>query len=209
MVLYVVLNFKRIEAGTLSEAQRRRGRRIALAILAVCAAPVVAAWLAYFVWPPESRGNYGELIEPRPLADPELHRADGGVFRMSALRGKWVLVHIDAGACGAYCRQKLLYMRQVRLAQGREMDRIERVWLVTDDAPIDRALLLAHEGIRVARTAGSRILAEFPAAQGRGAEDHVYVVDPLGNLMLRFPRDADPSGMRQDLSRLLRASRIG
>ena len=189
-----------------SEA-RSRGRRIALAILAVCAAPVIAAWLAYFVWPLESRENYGELLEPRLLPDPELRLADGGSLRLSALRGKWVMLQVDGGACDAYCQQKLLHMRQVRLAQGRNSDRVERVWLVDDDVPLDRAQLSAQEGAHVARASGSRILIEFPP--GSGIHDHIYVVDPLGNLMLRFPRDPDPNLIRKDLSRLLRVSRIG
>jgi len=76
-----------------------------LVILAICATPTVAAWLAYFVWPPQSRTNYGELIEPRPLPDLELRRLDGTPFRLSQLRGKWVLLQIDSGACGDGCRR--------------------------------------------------------------------------------------------------------
>ena len=166
-----------------------------LAILAVCAAPVVAAWIAYFVWPPASRSNYGELIEPRPLPG------------MSALRGKWLLVQIDAAECGGACRRKLLYMRQARLTQGRDMERIERVWLVADGAPIDPALLREFDGTIVLRAEGGALLKEFPAP--RAAADHIYLVDPLGNLVLRYPPDPDPGGLKRDLSRLLRASRIG
>src|SRR5262245_33411526 len=79
--------------------QQRRGRRVALLILALCAAPTVAAWFAYFVWQPQSRTNYGDLIEPHPLSDPELRRLDGGAFRLSQLRGRWVLLQIDSAAC--------------------------------------------------------------------------------------------------------------
>lgn len=186
---------------------RRRGRRLALAILAVCAAPFVAAWFAYFVWQPQSRMNYGELIETRPLIDPELHRLDGAPFRLSQLRGKWVLLQLDSGACADACRRKLLYMRQLRLAQGGEMERIERVWLVTDRAAPDISLLHDYDGAYVVRAAGSPIVAEFPAA--RSASDHIYIVDPLGNLMLRFPKDPEPGRMLQDLARLLKVSRIG
>jgi cytochrome oxidase Cu insertion factor (SCO1/SenC/PrrC family) len=178
-----------------------------LAILVLCATPVVAAWLAYFVWPPASRSNYGELIEPRPLSDPRLERAAGGAFRLSALHGKWLLVQLDRGSCADSCRKKLLYMRQARLTQGKDMDRIERVWLVTDAAPVDPALLGEFEGTHVLRTGTSGLPREFPAA--RDPADYIYVVDPLGNLMLRYPRDPDPNGIKRDLSRLLRASRIG
>jgi hypothetical protein len=189
-----------------TEAQRRRGRRFALTLLAICAAPTVAAWLAYFVWPPQSRTNYGELIEPHPLRDQELRGVDGAAFRLSQLRGKWVLLQIDSGACAEGCRRKLLYMRQARLAQGRDERRIERVWLLADDATPDPAVLRDHDGIRVLR-APDPLPGEFPAA--RSATDHIYLVDPLGNLMLRFPADPDAQRMTRDLARLLRVSRVG
>ncbi len=189
-----------------TEAQRRRGRRVALVILALCAAPTVAAWFAYFVWQPQSRLNYGELLETRPLTDPELPRLDGGSFRLSQLRGKWVLLHIDSGACADRCRKGLFYMRQLRLAQGRDAERVERVWLIADAAAPDAALLREYEGIHVARALGA-FLAEFPAA--KTSADHIYVIDPLGNLVLRFPADPDPQRMMKDIARLLRASRIG
>ena len=175
-------------------------------ILGFCAAPTVAAWLAYFVWPPQSRLNYGELIEAHPLRDPELRGVDGAPFRLSQLRGKWVLLQIDSGACAESCRRKLLYMRQARLAQGRDAQRVERVWLLADAATPDPALLRDHDGIRVVR-APDPLLREFPAA--RSATDHIYVVDPLGNLMLRFSGDPDAQRMTKDLARLLRASRVG
>ena len=180
---------------------------MAFAILALCAAPTVAAWLAYFVWQPQSRLNYGELIEARPISDPELRRLDGGAFRLSQLRGRWVLLQIDSGACAEACGKKLVYMRQVRLAQGKDAGRIERMWLLADATPPDAALLRDHEGLRVARAPGGRFLGEFPAA--RSPSDHIYLLDPLGNLMLRFPGDPDAQRMVNDLARLLRASRVG
>jgi hypothetical protein len=189
------------------EASARGRAWPVLAILALCAAPVIAAWLAYFVWPPASRSNYGELIEPRPLPVPDLVRADGSAFRLSGLRGKWLLVQLDDARCDEACRRKLLYMRQLRLTQGKDMDRVERVWLVTDDAPIEPALLREFEGTNVVRVGATGLAREFPAAQDPA--DYIYVVDPLGNLMLRYGRDPDPNGMKRDLSRLLRASGIG
>ncbi len=176
-----------------------------LVILALCAAPVVAAWLAYLVWPPASRTNHGELIQPRPLPDPSLVRIDGTPFRLSGLRGKWLLLQLDGGRCGEACRRKLLYMRQLRLTQGKDMERVERVWLVTDDAPVDPALLREFGGTYAVR-AGA-LAHEFGAADA--ASGHLYLVDPLGNLMLRWGASTDPNGMKRDLSRLLRASRIG
>ena len=188
----------------LGDEQRRRGRRVALVILAFCAAPTVAAWLAYFVWQPQSRTNYGELIEPRPLPDPEMLLLDGRPFRMSQLRGKWVLLQIDSAACGDACRKKLVYMRQARLALGRDAERVERVWLIDDAAAPDAALLRDHEGLTVVRASREALIDPFPSATA-----HIYLVDPLGSVMLRFPGDPDGRRMLKDLARLLRVSRVG
>jgi len=189
------------------DEQRRRGRRIALVILACCAVPTVAAWLGYFVWQPQSRTNYGELVAPRTLSDPELQLLDGVPFRLSSLRGKWLLLQIDSASCGNSCRTKLVTMRQARLALGKDAERVERVWLLEDPAVPDPALLREHPGLWVARVPREALLAGFPASGNPAG--YIFVVDPRGNLMLRFPGDPDGRRMLKDLSRLLRASRIG
>lgn len=169
--------------------------RATLALIALaCAAPVILATLAYYLdWAPGGTGNYGELIPPRPLAGAPLDK----------LKGKWVLVTFDAAACDAYCEKKLYYLRQTRRAQGKEQPRIERAWLLTDPGPPRAELLQAIEGMHLA-PAGDLAQA-FPGAP----TDHIYLVDPLGNLMLRFPRDPDPKRIIRDLKRLLKYSRIG
>jgi cytochrome oxidase Cu insertion factor (SCO1/SenC/PrrC family) len=178
-----------------------------LAIAALCLAPFIAAVIAYFYWQPQGGMNYGDLIPVRALIDPPLRHLDQRAFRLSELRGKWVLLQLDDADCGAACRAKLYNMRQVRLALGREMERVERVWLILDEAPLETQLIREYDGTRMLRASGSPMVAEF--APARGARDHIYLIDPHGNLMLRFPKDADPRKMHKDLARLLRASRIG
>ena len=178
-----------------------------LAIAGLCLAPFIAAYLAYFYWQPQERSNYGELIAARPLIDPVLRTLDQRPFKLSELRGKWILLQLDAAACGADCQEKLYAMRQVRLAQGREMERVDCVWLILDEGQLETRLIREYDGTHMLRAAGSALLGEFaPVAAER---DHIYLVDPLGNLMLRFPAHADARKMRKDLSRLLRASRVG
>jgi hypothetical protein len=153
----------------------------------ICAAPIVLGTAAYWLgWSPGGASNYGELLPPRPVAGFE------------PLRGKWVLVAFDAAACDAYCEKKLYFMRQVRRAQGKDMDRVERLWSVTDGGKPRAELLAAIEGTRVE----SREPGAFPG----NTLDHIYLVDPMGNLMMRFPRDPDPSKMIKDLQRLLKYS---
>jgi cytochrome oxidase Cu insertion factor (SCO1/SenC/PrrC family) len=191
---------------TESKPRASRGPLVWIAVAAF--APFILAYLTFYFWAPEARMNYGELIEPaRPLPDATLTLADGQPFRLGALRGKWVLMLTAPGACDESCQHALYHMRQVQRAQGKNMDRIERVWLITDDAPLDPALARALEGMYFVRVAGSEVLREPALAGDRSG--HIYLVDPLGNLMLRFPRDADPSRILRDISRLLRVSRIG
>ena len=161
-------------------------------VFLACAAPFVLGWGAwYFGWGTGTAGNYGELIAPRPLAGPPLQE----------LRGKWVLVTFDAAACDAYCERKLYFIRQVRTAQGREQGRVERLWVLTDAGTPRPELLAAIEGTRISKARPEG----FPG----NPVDHIYVVDPLGNLMMRFPREPDPSRMLKDLQRLLKYSRVG
>ena len=185
----------------------KRPSRLSLWLLiAVCVAPVAASYLMFYVWPPERTVNHGELIEPRQLPDPPLVTASGAPFRVSQLKGKWVLVSVDGGRCEAHCERKLLYMHQLRLTQGKNMDRIERLWLVSNDVPPRGAEALAAEGTRVVRADAELVMA-FPAPAL--ATDHIYLIDPLGNLMMRFPRDAEPRLIIKDLARLLKASQVG
>ena len=157
-------------------------RKIVLIAL-VCAAPLVLGTLAYvFRWSPGETSNYGELVPPRPVSGVE--------------RGKWVLVVFDSAACDAYCERKLYTIRQLRRAMGKDMDRVERLWVLTDAGKPRAEILPGIEGTRLAAFAP----AEFPG----NARDHIYLVDPQGNLMMRFPRDPDPSKMIKDLERLLK-----
>ena len=163
-----------------------------LVIFLACAAPFALAWATwYFGWATGAPGNYGELIEPRTVGGRELE----------ALRGKWVMVSFDRAACDAYCEKKLYYMRQVRRAQGKEQGRIERLWVLTDAGKPRPELLAQFESTHQAHA----VAGEFPGER----TGHIYLVDPLGNLMMRFPRDPDPSKMLKDLQRLLKYSSIG
>ena len=180
-----------------------------LLVAAVCIAPFVASWALYFIWQPSARINYGELIDgataPTGAFAPG---ADGKPpFDFAQVRGRWVFVTMDSGACDDYCQKKLWKMRQVRLTQGKYLERIERVWLLNDTQSVAAATMKAYEGTWVAVAQGSAVLKAFPYRDAQ--RDHIYLVDPLGNVVLRYPRDADPSRMKKDLERLLKVSRIG
>jgi len=195
------------------EAARRRrmGRWKMLAVVAVCAAPMIASYLTYYVIKPQSRNNYGALIDPRQYPIPDLgsRAIDGSPATLADYRGKWVMLQVDGGDCAEPCRQKLFTLRQLRLMQGKEMERIERVWLVTDRQPIETLLLREYDGTDILRVDAGKLRSWLPVDAGTSVEDHIYLIDPLGNLMMRFPKDPDPGKMKKDISKLLRASSIG
>lgn len=190
-----------------NEARRRKGRRTLIAIFVVCAAPFVLGTLAYYFFPTSARTNYGDLISPQPLPDAALRTADGGHLQLSALKGKWVMVQLNEGNCLEPCERKLFNMRQTRLAQGAEAERIERLWVVLDEDPPAATTPDLYEGMIIARPADPALTAAFPAQ--RDVREHIYLIDPLGNLMMRFPPDPDPKKIIKDLQRLLKVSRIG
>ena len=186
----------------------RKHRRRTLVVLAiVCATPVVASYMAYYWIKPAGRVNYGELLEAAPASEIVGTQVDGAPFRLSAYRGKWVLLSTDDGACEAACQRKLYATRQARTIQGREQERVVRVWLQRGDAPAPGAdLLEQHPGLIAARVDPAR----WPALRDAGdAAQSIFMIDPLGNRILRYPADPDIKRMAKDLERLLRVSRIG
>ncbi|MGH8670880.1 MAG: SCO family protein [Burkholderiales bacterium] len=182
-------------------------RRTLLLLAALFSAPLLMAYVYYFVAKPTQGNNYGELLNPAVLPDAPLKSLDGAAFRLSALRGRWVLLSVDSGVCAGQCMNKLYTLRQATTIQGKNQHRIERVWLI-DDAltPPGNALHAYAETVAVFAQ-GTQLLADLPAAVT--PREHIYLVDPLGNLILRYPRDADPAKLAKDLRRLLLASQIG
>lgn len=193
-------------SGMISSMQLTSRSKLLL-LIGVFLMPVVAAYLAYAGWRPAGHSNYGDLLKVTPLQQTAGSTPDGQPFNLDALRGKWVMVHIGTARCDEACAWQLYLMRQTRIAQGKEQSRIERLWVVTDTGTPDERLLQAHPGLHVWRPTDAAFVAQFPAAHNRA--DHIYLVDPLGNLMLRFPAQVDAKRMMKDLRLLLKASQIG
>jgi hypothetical protein len=200
-----------VEASVQSNKARTSGRWKLFAVILICAAPLIASYLSYYVIKPQGRTNYGDLIDPRRYPMPQLGAAslDGKPASLEDYKGKWILMQVGGAQCAQPCQTRLYQMRQLRLAQGKEMDRVERVWLITDDKPVDTMLLRLYDGTRMLRVDPARVQAWLPADAGGTPADHMYMIDPLGNLMMRFPRDADPNKVKKDIAKLLRASSIG
>jgi hypothetical protein len=190
-------------------ADRRGGRRTLLLLAFVCVLPVLASYLMFYVWPPQGRVNHGDLLTPTPLPETVLQGAGGqeGLQR-NELEGQWTLLFLAPAACDEACGRALYVSRQARVAQAKEMDRVGRVWLLADAAEPDSSVLAKHEDLRLAH-ADSAWLAALPAA----APGSVWLVDPLGNVMMRFVDETDTTAaareMNKDLQRLLKYSALG
>lgn len=181
-------------------------------VLLACLLPVVAAVLLYFnpQWMPKETSNYGTILEPQrpvpPAAELRLTDLQGKPVDLQEARGQWLLLTADKAACPESCARKLFIMRQSHASTGKNVVRIERVWLITDDEPVSELVKEAYFGTHMLRVSPEQLRAFMG---DESPEDHIWMIDPLGNLMMRFPEDPDPSRLRRDLGKLLFASQIG
>ncbi|WP_300654079.1 hypothetical protein [Hydrogenophaga sp.] len=195
------------QAGAGAVVNARSGRWKLLGLALVCVAPVVASYLTYYVIRPEGRRNYGELIDPqRPLPAITAVNAQGQTVPLAALKDQWLLISVADSACTDVCQEHLLMQRQLRETLGREKERMDWVWLRTGDSPLSEPLKQATAAAQVLQVDAQALAAWLQPAPGQKIEDHLYVVDPLGNWMMRFPANIDPKKAKSDLDRLLRAS---
>lgn len=189
-------------------------------VMVVSVAPVIAAFIVYFnpALQPGGTTNYGTLLDPqRPLpsnAALPVTTLDGQPFDLATLKGQWLLVSADEAACPESCAKKLFVLRNTHAMTGKNVKRLTRVWFIIDDAPVPDQVLKAYEGTVMLR-ANPEQLSEFLAGQTLAPDDQsgllepIWIIDPLGNLMMQYPLDPDPLKVRKDIGRLLHNSRIG
>lgn len=182
-----------------------------LLILAVFAAPIIGA----FLYKPSSFNNYGDLYRPARPIDNLVMQGSEGSIEMDSLRRQWVFLVVADGVCDQACEQNILKMRQLRFMQNNDMTRIRTLFLhsnlsasqATDLAakysPIESYSVASDEFFRWTQ---QLILDGAPEAAQR---NRFYIIDPAGNLMMSYPASADPSLMKKDIKRLLKASQIG
>lgn len=190
----------------LDEKIQKSNRRKFLILLILMCSPVVVSYLLYFMdYKPEAT-NYGELLTVQKLSGKGSNQSDNTIFRIKDLHGKWILVTVDSGNCDEVCQLKLFHMRQVRLVQNTEKHRIERLWLINDDVRPDPALVEKYDGTYFISAKDSELLTMIPSNETQ--MKHIYLIDPLGNLMMRFPENLDPTKMGKDIKRLLHVSQV-
>lgn len=183
-----------------------RGRRTLWLIVAIGLAPIVASYAAYYWFTPSKRVNYGELLQTAPAPVLDGSGTDGRVFSLNQLRGKWVLLIASRAACAEACERALYVTRQARTIQGREQDRVVRLLLQPPAAPrLPAEVTAAHPGLVRARV-DQGALERLPLGESAAA---IVLLDPRGNLVLRYDADPDIRGLANDLQRVLKASQIG
>jgi hypothetical protein len=201
-------------------SKQQRGRWKLFAVLAVCAAPLIASYFTYYVVKPKGGvTNYGALIDPRQYPIPAMASTtlDGKPAKLEDFKGKWIMLKVGPSDCQQECQDQLFAMRQLRTMQGKGMERIERVWMITDNQPLETMLLRVNDGTHMLRAPAAVLEKWLPLEDGAAdrASDHVYLIDPLGNLMMRFPKGAVSSDIEKvkrvnkDIAKLLKASAIG
>lgn len=189
-----------------NENVQKANRRKFIILLVLLLTPVVISYTLYFSdYRPES-SHYGELMTIQKLSGSGVSQLDNTILRMKDLQGKWVMLMVNSGGCDEACQLKLYHMRQVRLVQNTEKHRIERLWLIDDNVPVDEELVEKYEGTLFINARDSELLDLIPTKDSQ--RNHIFLVDPMGNLMMRFPADLDPTLMGKDIKRLLHVSQI-
>jgi len=198
----------------------KRSRAPLVWLLIVSVAPVIAAFVLYYnpQWHPQGKVNYGALVEPqRPMPaanDLPLTTLDGVPYDLNQLKGQWLLVSADEAACPESCAKKLYVVRNTHAMTGKNVKRLNRVWFITDDAPVPETVLEAYKGMIMLRVKPEDLEKFLSTTQGHASAqaalaEPIWIIDPLGNLILQYPKDPDPLKVRKDIGKLLHNSRIG
>ena len=176
-----------------------------LIILLLCS-PVFISTAFYLMGYRPGSMNYGDLLEVQKLKGDGINQLDNTIFRMKDLHGRWTMITIDSGECNEACRSKLYYMRQARIIQHTEKDRVERLWLIDDNKTISDELLEEYKGTLFIKAKDSELVKAIETEEVH--RKHIYLVDYMGNLMMRFPEELEPKKMSEDIKRLLHVSQL-
>lgn len=200
------------EVAQADERRTRSGRIKMLLLLLICLAPVLASYFTYYVIRPiGGTRNHSDLIQPpRDMPAVQVQDLKGRSLALDTLKGQWLIVAVAGGACDEGCQNHLYFQRQLREAQGKDKDRIDRVWLISDEAPVSETLLPALSQATVLRVPLDVLQGWLSPATGQQLQDHLYLIDPMGNWMMRMPSGMDvekATHVRRDLDRLMRASK--
>jgi len=202
--------------------QQNKSYTILWVMIFLFALPYAAA--TYFYMNRDSfefeQNNYGTIISPlKQVADLKLKTLENTDFSFSSLKGKWVMVSIGSSYCEELCQKNMYHMRQIKKATGKDRDKVERVFLLTDmsDIEIFKNKITEYHGMHVIQNTGdeyNKFLSSFSfkhkdSNEAQNITDGIFFIDPLGNYMMGYPSGADATKILSDLQRLLKVSRAG
>jgi hypothetical protein len=191
----------------MSKEKNKKSSRITfIIIILILCSPVFIATTLYLVGYKPGNMNYGDLLEVQKLEGDGINQIDSSIFKMEDLHGKWVMLTIDSGECNEACQAKLFYMRQVRTIQHNEKNRIERLLLIDDNKTVSDELLEEYKGTLFVNAKDSEIIKAIETEEVH--RKHIYLVDFMGNIMMRFPEELEPMKMSEDIKRLLQVSQL-
>jgi hypothetical protein len=195
---------------------KSRSRTQVWVLIGVFFGPLLAAFVLYYGtsgWRPHGSTNRGELITPaRPVPSVTLAPATGKALDTQKLQGKWTMVFVGDGQCDTRCREALVLTRQTRIALNQDVDRVQRLFLVSANCCDRTYLQTEHPDVITAMVdneAGQQLLSAFPEGADAAQQGRIYIIDPLGNLMMSYSPDAPRKGLLEDMKKLLRLSHIG
>ncbi len=183
------------------------GRKILLGMAVIFVLPfTVAATLHLLNVHPSSR-SYGELVNPpHALTIPALQDAQGNAIKPQQWLKKWSIVTVETGTCGEPCQAQIHLLKQVNIALDKDAKRVQRV-LIAPNTEAFNDLQKQYPDLMI--VSGESTAATQFAAQFKGSAGSIYLVDPLGNLMMRYPQNLNPKGMLTDMKKLLKNSWAG
>lgn len=199
-----------VQAAHQDASRTSAGRMRMIFVMLICAAPVIASYLTFYVIRPQTQRNFGTLIQPvKPVPDISARQLDGKEVSLASLKGQWLLVSVASAACDNACQTNLLLQRQIRASLGREKERTDWVWLITDDKPVPKELMAGLSDAVILRVSSEGISQWLTAESTHGMSEHLYLIDPHGNWMMRFPpalSTEQATLLKRDWDKLLRAS---
>jgi cytochrome oxidase Cu insertion factor (SCO1/SenC/PrrC family) len=193
--------------------------RILLILLLIFAVPLLLAW--FFSSENDQLGqgttNHGQLIQPPlNLSQLQLSDAQSQPITANAWKGRWLLLYANPGVCDAGCGKIIYYLRQIRTATGKDSERVQRAILSfsypNQDLQLTKLLNTAFPGTLNWYTTSPQFrqfIHNTPNENLALTQGAIYLVDPLGNVLMTYQRTTDPMGIYKDLMRLLKVSHIG
>ena len=198
--------------GRYLEAGKPKGRWMLLLLFIIFALPVLlVAAMHKYDWHPKG-SSYGDLIvPPKPISMPQnLLTPDGKVPRADLWRDKWSMVYVVGGSCEKVCRERLHIMRQLHVSMGKDSYRVQRLLIAqAADSQVTglQAIQQQYPDMIVLSKSEpdtTTLIQQFDLPnEPAGRSTRIYLVDPLGNLMMSYPLKVEPAAMRKDLIKLL------